>query len=193
MAIDLLYKMDSATFHYHKTVDGIAPASIQELRLAAIWHDAVYIPRFAYNEEASAKAFEHVLVQTYIPGHQLPFRIPVVKRLIEQTTLRHHLCSELALDFNVPRDVRPLLDADLASLAEDYEGFVLNQKRIVLEQTGKWCGLHKLGESAKWLKALISCRKHLFHTHVARDLFETRACDNIAKFIEEVAEAEATL
>ena len=148
------------------------------LRLAALYHDAVYIQGFTANEAASAKAFHLDVKALRLAGTSITDKeVEAVETLIRGTVIEEHLTS-CRID-----GVRAILmDADLASLGEPYEVFVQNQSNI-LEEAGYDNSQRHL--SAEFLMKFLVCRSHIFHTHACRISLEWRARENIERFASE--------
>ncbi len=163
-----------------------------ELLIAAAWHDAVYVPGFSKNEEASAAAFRVAARDIYVPQDLDRYKLSdptfserTIVRLIESTHINFHMCTDAEAISTLSPDTFPLLDADLSSLAVPYEQFVSNQQSIMREQTGILYPRYKMYESARWLSGLLDRRENIFHTTIGRHLYERRARQNISKFIKE--------
>ena len=140
----------------------------KELEYAAVFHDAVYIPGFFGNEEASAQA----LINEY-PRQDF---IKTSAELIRRTAITYHLS-----DTRLYGDIAVLLDADLSSLAADYATFKQNQINI-LNENGLDETPENLGKSSKFLVKIRYVREFIYHTDYGRANFEKSACENIAKF-----------
>ena len=76
-----------------------------------------------------------------------------------------------------------LLDADLSSLAAPYGKFVENQHNIIRENGGE-VNAENCKKSAKFLSSFVRCRKNIYHTDKARELWEASARVNIATWME---------
>jgi predicted metal-dependent HD superfamily phosphohydrolase len=161
------------------------------LFLAALWHDAVYIPGagVSVNENASAAALNSEYQRS---GNITLGRSQVVNsamNLIRGTSVEHHLSPKN------PRSShqRVLLDADLSSLADSYRLFLHDQRRILLEggydpkSTASWIGV------STFLSKLKNSRGCIFRTPKGRYLFERKALFNINWLEAKVAEQHADL
>jgi predicted metal-dependent HD superfamily phosphohydrolase len=153
----------------------------ESLILAALWHDAVYIPaaRNGVNENASAAALTH----DFNRGITV-CSIPVLHhatRLIEHTTVENHFSTDL---YGIP-ELDVLLDADLSSLAYDYTEFETAQYNILRENHFDPIVKHSRARTCNFLEALASTRKHIYRTDKARELYEEQAHYNINRFIKE--------
>lgn len=139
------------------------------LYLAAIWHDAVYVPGATDNEEKSAEALLS-MDESYTEAAEL----------IRRTTIKDHLSSEVTFENNPLLAI--LLDADLASLAtESYDKFVENQEKILMEN-----GFSKddFSISAMFLKQFL-IKRSIYRTVYGKEHFEERARRNIQRFVDE--------
>lgn len=148
------------------------------VQIAALWHDAIYIPRGHVNEMASSNALTYEWIQHKIPDH-----IPILhaaNKLIEGTTVDNHLRRD-ALD--PTSDLALLLDADLASLAAPYSVFVKNQANIIIENGGDPDKMESRVLCGNFLQAFLTCRPFIYHTDHFRDMFEPYAKENINKYI----------
>lgn len=153
------------------------------LMLAAMYHDAVYIPKAGSdaNERCSAALLENV----YAPYRSLDMRsmeedektIATAMDLICRTHVGIHLSP-----YRHEGELAILLDADLASLAVDHVSFRTNQNRIILENYGNV----KLDsqKSKDFLKQFLDCREFIYHTDKARGIFEEGARKNIQRYID---------
>ena len=146
--------------------------------LAAMWHDAIYIPRGKANEQASSDALTYEWIKNGITEY-----IPILhaaNKLIESTTVDNHLRKD-ALD---PKsDLALLLDADLSSLGAPYDVFVNNQSNIILENGGDPNKMESRVLCGNFLQAFLTCRPFIYHTDHFRDMFESHANENITKYI----------
>ncbi len=172
--------------HYHTSTHANAVAqrvlnmghNESEILLAARWHDAVYVPGApeGVNEQASASALLHIAKVQKLSTLQLAI-VQQACELILQTRMNMHMTS---LQVTEPLTAT-LLDADLASLADDYSGFAAHQRHIIWEQTGVKPTAESMAAAAAWLTSFLSCREFIFHTAMGRSL-EAPSRDNIARF-----------
>jgi predicted metal-dependent HD superfamily phosphohydrolase len=88
--------------------------------VAGMWHDAVYKVGELDNEELSAQA----LLELH------PY-MKVAADIIRKTTLMDHLSTNITSDNDPLASI--VLDADLSSLAEDYDSFLQHQLNIAME------------------------------------------------------------
>lgn len=152
------------------------------LLLAAMYHDAVYIPKAGSdaNERCSAALLENI----YDKYRRLELRDHEVNEniinhatdLIRNTHVTNHLSS-----IRLEGDLAILLDADLSSLAVDYLSFRTNQNRIIIENYG--IVERDNQKSKEFLKQFLTCREFIYHTDKAREIFESQARKNIQQYI----------
>jgi len=155
------------------------------VRIAAVWHDAVYIPRGHVNEQASSDALTYEWIENKIAEN-----IPVLhaaNKLIEGTVVANHLRTT-ALDAD--SDMALLLDADLASLGAPYDVFVGNQANIILENGGDPDKKESRILCGNFLNAFLTCRPYIYHTAAFREKYESAAKDNIRKYVKSHGSAE---
>ena len=178
------YALNSINRQYHNldhmvnvvaAVHEITSTPSDALLLAAVWHDAIYMPGAGSdaNERCSAAAlkseyfslrssdeYDHVVVQAL--DH------------IMHTVVDIHLGS-----IEIDGELAILLDADLKSLAAPYELFVETQEKIVNENGGTWAE-HKQ-KCSEFLSKFLVCREHIYHTQYGRQNWEAQACRNIRR------------
>ncbi|TDB85467.1 HD domain-containing protein [Actinomadura sp. KC216] len=148
-------------------VDELAPhaAAPDTVRLAAWFHDAVYDPERADNEERSARLAARMLADTDLPAPE----VEEVARLVELTATHAPADGD--------RDGQVLCDADLAILGSDpapyaaYAAAVREEYAFIPEE------FFRAGR-AEVLNGLLALPE-LFHTPVARERYERRARNNI--------------
>ena len=193
------YAHNTAKRYYHnaKHADMVSKALFEicepsvELVLAAIWHDAVYVPGAGSdaNERCSAAAlkaeFKNYERQGFIKvGLDFDKEFGRVCELIIGTNVQNHLAHEMfSEDFG--QDLKILLDADLYSLASDYETFVDNQRNIILENYGDPLDKNSIQMSSNFLKMFLTTRPFIYHTLEARTIWEAKARENIMKYTDE--------
>ena len=140
-------------------------AAPDAVRLAAWFHDAVYDPERADNEERSARLAARMLADTDLP----PGTVEQVVRLVELTAS------------HAPEDDDPdgqvLCDADLAILGADPEKYAAYAAAVREEYAFVPDEVFKAGR-AQVLNSLLALPK-LFHTPQARERYEERARGNI--------------
>ncbi|MFB4310461.1 HD domain-containing protein [Actinomadura sp. GTD37] len=138
------------------------PAAV---RLAAWFHDAVYDPERADNEERSAKLADRMLADTDLA----PARVREVVRLVELTTTH-------APDDD-DRNGQVLCDADLAILGAEPDAYAAYAAAVREEYAFVPDEFFRAGR-AEVLNGLLALPK-LFHTPAARERFEEHARTNI--------------
>lgn len=141
-------------------------AAPEIVRLAAWFHDAVYDPERADNEERSARLAARMLADTDLA----PEAVAQVVRLVELTATHAPASGD--------RDGQVLCDADLAILGAEpgayaaYAAAVREEYAFVPEE------FFRAGR-AEVLRGILA-QPALFHTPEARDRFEERARHNIS-------------
>lgn len=164
--------------HAVKVLNHVGYDASLSVQIAAMWHDAIYIPRGRVNEMASSNALTYEWVKNGIKDH-----IPILhaaNKLIECTTVDNHLRTT-ALD--PVSDLALLLDADLAALAAPYDVFVNNQANIIMENGGDPDKKESRVLCGNFLEAFLTCRPFIYHTDHFREMFEPHAKENINKYI----------
>jgi predicted metal-dependent HD superfamily phosphohydrolase len=142
------------------------PATV---RLAVWFHDAVYDPRRADNEDASARLAETVLASLAIPVDT----VAEVARLV-RLTARHDPAPE-------DRDGQLLCDADLAILAAPEPEYDTHAAQVRQE----YCHVEEQAFRAGRAAVLAALLGHatLFHRPALRDKWESQARINLAREI----------
>ncbi|MFD0683088.1 HD domain-containing protein [Actinomadura fibrosa] len=140
-------------------------ADADAVRLAAWFHDAVYDPERADNEERSARLAARMLADTDLPDAT----VGEVVRLVELTTT--HAPAE------DDRDGQVLCDADLAVLGAEPDAYAAYAAAVREEYAFVPEDLFRAGR-AEVLNSLLALPA-LFHTLAARHRFEERARHNI--------------
>ncbi|MEV4673098.1 MULTISPECIES: HD domain-containing protein [Actinomadura] len=135
------------------------------VRLAAWFHDAVYDPERADNEERSARLAVRMLADTDLAAAG----VQEVARLVELTTT--HAPGE------DDRNGQVLCDADLAVLGADPDQYAAYTAAVREEYAFVPDEFFAAGR-AEVLNGLLALPK-LFHTPPARERFEERARSNI--------------
>ena len=144
---------------------------------AAIWfHDAVYVPGRADNEEASAALADHALS---MGGVEQPVR-DRVRSLVLAT--RHTAVAH-------GRDPRILADIDLAILGADPYRFGIYDRAIRREYHTLPDPEYRAGRSAV-LRSFLA-RPSIYHTDAFRERYETQARANVTAALAAL-EADAT-
>ncbi|TYB46751.1 HD domain-containing protein [Actinomadura chibensis] len=140
-------------------------ANPDAVRLAAWFHDAVYDPERADNEERSARLAARMLADTDLPEPD----VERVVRLVELTAS------------HAPEDDDPdgqvLCDADLAILGADPDRYAAYAAAVREEYAFVPDEFFKAGR-AEVLNGLLALPK-LFHTPIARERYEEHARANI--------------
>ncbi|WP_026401265.1 HD domain-containing protein [Actinomadura rifamycini] len=140
-------------------------ASPDVVRLAAWFHDAVYDPERADNEERSARLADRMLTDTDLP----PGDVARVVRLVELTAAHAPDPGD--------RDGRVLCDADLAILGAAPDAYAAYAAAVREEYAFVPEELYRAGR-AQVLESLLALPS-LFNTPPARARFEEAARHNI--------------
>lgn len=151
----------------------VHPATV----VAAIWHDAIYIPGSKVNEQASADALRYEF-RVYKPHANIA---EAAALLVEQTKISDHLTSE-----HKSGQIAYLLDADIHSLGlptRQFSKFITNQENILVEN-GAPINKENLKKCAEFLSQFLTVREHIYHTPYFRHKYESLARSNIKKLME---------
>ena len=140
------------------------------VRLAAWFHDAVYDPSRADNEERSARLAGRMLADTDLPEDT----VAEVVRLVELT--RTHDPQE------DDRNGQVLCDADLAILGSDPDRYAAYASAVREEYGFVPDDLYEAGR-AEVLTGLLA-HPTLFHTPLGRERFEAQARRNLETELE---------
>ncbi|WP_149263523.1 HD domain-containing protein [Actinomadura sp. K4S16] len=135
------------------------------VRLAAWFHDAVYDPERADNEERSARLAARMLADTDLPE-------PVVAQVVRLVELTAAHAPEEG-----DRDGQVLCDADLAVLGAEPEEYAAYAAAVREEYAFVPDEFFRAGR-AEVLNGLLALPR-LFHTPAARERFEERARNNM--------------
>jgi predicted metal-dependent HD superfamily phosphohydrolase len=135
------------------------------VRLAAWFHDAVYDPQRADNEERSARLASRMLADTDLPDDT----VAEVARLVRLT--------ETHAPDDDDRNGHVLCDADLAILGSDSERYAAYTAAVREEYAFVPEEFYRAGR-AEVLRGLLELPT-LFHTPAARDRFESQARRNM--------------
>ncbi|MFB4297094.1 HD domain-containing protein [Actinomadura sp. NTSP31] len=135
------------------------------VRLAAWFHDAVYDPERADNEERSARLAARMLADTDLPAAT----VGEVVRLVELTATHAPEPGD--------RAGQVLCDADLAILGADPDRYAAYAAAVREEYAFVPEDLFRAGR-AEVLNGLLALPR-LFHTATARERYEERARRNI--------------
>jgi predicted metal-dependent HD superfamily phosphohydrolase len=143
-----------------------------ELVLAALYHDAIYMPGAPGNEEQSAEVLG-------IDAEEAGISMYAVERsqdMIRATKISDHMTNKRLIGSQAI-----LMDADLYSLSVPYSEFVQNQHNIIQENGGELVP-ENFKKSAEFLTKLAYSRDKLYHTDGARYRWEEFAQSNIRKW-----------
>ncbi|MEU0049473.1 hypothetical protein ABZ299_18865 [Streptomyces sp. NPDC006184] len=153
-------------------VDTLAPCAADPdvVRLAAWFHDAVYLPERSENEERSARLAERALPEAGVPGA----KTAEVARLVRLTVTHDPAASD--------RDGQVLCDADLAVLAAPPSAYAAYTARIREEYHFVPDAAFRTGRSAV-LRQLLELPS-LFRTPYGQEHWEATARHNLAGELE---------
>jgi predicted metal-dependent HD superfamily phosphohydrolase len=138
----------------------IAPAAPLEVDVALWFHDAIYDPRAHDNEEKSAALMLDEI------GDSAKAAVPLV------LATKHAAVPET-------EEARIVVDADLSILGADVETFDTYERAVREEYSFVPDDAFRAGR-AHVLKSFLD-RATIFSTPVARDLWEARARENMAR------------
>jgi predicted metal-dependent HD superfamily phosphohydrolase len=187
------YMVNAALRMYHNTMHAtLVVQAVNELTgydpslallIAAQWHDAVYFPNAGSdaNERCSSAALgiaARELARSVELSKEQKDAVNKAQDLIEYTAVKYHLHET-----RIGGELGILLDADLSSLAAPYGKFVDNQHYIIQENGGVITA-ENCKKSAEFLRHFLKCRKYIYHTDKARELWESKARVNIATWME---------
>ncbi|SDL17123.1 HD domain-containing protein [Streptomyces indicus] len=147
------------------------------VRLAAWFHDAVYLPERSENEERSARLAERALAEAGLA----PADVAEVARLV-RLTVTHAPGPE-------DRNGQVLCDADLAVLASAPEAYAAYTRAVREEYAFVPEDAFRTGR-AQILAQLLALPR-LFHTPQGADEWEPRARANLRKELAELGAAPA--
>lgn len=187
-----LYLRNNLEYHNWQHITGVAnarrihfdtPAS-QELEMAILWHDAIYVPGApaSFNEIMSAAKLENTIVRLDL---KVDFNIDKVKEIIIGTTT-----SNYTTDKPIPRsqELMEMMDCDLSSLGnKDYDAFETLQDYVIEEFVGSLVQYNK-ERAANFRKlraeflAKIAAKEYIYQTLEMRRALEKNARANIKKF-----------
>lgn len=179
------YNVDNSLRKYHNlnhaltvmdAIQVINPRAAFHMAIAALYHDAVYVPGAGSdaNERCSAAALAVDWAKCRFSSDH-----PVLKKaqkLIANTSVEHHLSQH-----RVTTELGVLLDADLYSFTADHNAFVTNQSNII-EENGGTVGPDTLRKCALFLQQFLTVRSHIYHSDYARENWEPLARANIEWF-----------
>ncbi|MFF4118431.1 HD domain-containing protein [Streptomyces sp. NPDC001714] len=146
------------------------------VRLAAWFHDAVYLPDRSENEERSARLAERALPEAGLPARQTA----EVARLVRLTVTHDPAPGD--------RNGEVLCDADLAILAAPPSGYAAYTAEVREEYHFVPSDAFRAGRSAI-LRQLLDL-PHLFRTPYGRTEWEPTARYNLAAELEMLSTAE---
>lgn len=167
----LLYHNYNHTFAVTCAVDILTaqlstdPYMKDQLLLAAIYHDSVYVPGNKNNEELSS----NLLLSRYS-------NCLMASDYIKQTSIPWHLSDFIYKD-NEPMSI--LLDADLILMSASYSTFEKAQFDILKEN---YLTEKDVIKSVDFLKTFVN-KGYVYRTEQYRKTSENNAMSNIQKFI----------
>jgi len=189
---DLLRRWDHPSRHYHDVehladvlaaVDrlvadpsgrrGVQELDLAAVRLAAWFHDAVYEGQPGDDEEASACLAESVLADLGVPD----VRVRRVAELVRMTAAHRPDDGDV--------EAALLCDADLAVLGSEGERYRRYTAAVRAEYAHVPEPAFRAGRAAV-LRALVE-QPQLYRTPAAREAWEDRARENVARELAELA------
>lgn len=184
------YNFNSGNRYYHNIHHALRVSSLVSwhdstaLKIAALWHDAIYIPGSSVNEIASADALRYEWKKLAIENDTEILNTACF--LITETTVNNHLrSSRIEGSYERQELTAILLDADLRSLADPYIDFRTNQDNIIRENGGNPFVREDNRKCAEFLSKFLTCREYIYHTDIDRELHETNARQNITRYMQE--------
>lgn len=162
--------------HYREVAEGPGWNQPEEVRLAVLYHDAVYEAGRKDNEARSADlAIEHI--RRWLPDSGID-----AARVVEliDLTARHGVLAPLDVD----RDAALFLDCDMAILAADAAAFSAYDRGIAAEYRGHvpaW--LFKL-DRRRFLKALLA-KERIFLSDWFHERVDAQARINLRRAVTE--------
>lgn len=159
-------------------------------RLAALYHDAVYVIGSADNESKSADEMWRVVYDSIPEGE------PITKELNDCVDKAAALINATAhhtthLGFFTDWDSMLFLDCDMLGFASDWDEFQSNNRNIDKEfSMSVSFNAEKYAEGRiAFLNALY--RKGIFRSPYIRKLYEKQAKDNLRRYLTELGSTEA--
>ena len=165
--------------HYQAVADGPGWAQPAEVRLAVLYHDAVYEPGRRDNESRSA-AFALEEIARWLPDAGLDGQR--VAALIE---LSAHHGQHRPRDFDgLPSadDTRHFLDCDMAILGAEPEAFDAYDRAIAAEYRGQLPGWLFRFNRRRFLKTLLA-RPRIYLSDFFHDRFDAQARANLRRCV----------
>jgi predicted metal-dependent HD superfamily phosphohydrolase len=143
----------------------------RETFLGLLFHDAVYVPGAADNEEASAALALEACAQ-WLPGAGID--APYVAHLVRLTARHGHLAPS-----DVSAEEALLLDCDMAVLGGAREAYDAYECGVAQEYAALPPELYAAGRR-RFLEGLLA-REHLYLSPRFRERFEHRARENLQR------------
>lgn len=165
--------------HYRAVADGPGWAQPREVRLAVLYHDAVYEPGRRDNESRSA-GFALEEIARWLPDAGVDGAR--VAALIELTA-RHgqHRPGDFDAD-PAADDVRHFLDCDMAILGAEPDAFDAYDRAIAAEYRGHVPGWLFRTNRRRFLKALLA-RPRIYLSGFFHDRFDAQARANLRRCV----------
>ena len=164
--------------HYDEVASGPGWEQPEEVRLAVLYHDAIYEAGRKDNEARSAElAVAHIA--RWLPGRGID-----AARVAELINLTARHGSLVPGDVGVDRDAALFLDCDMAILAADETTFAAYDRGITAEYRGHvpaW--LFKLNRR-RFLKGLLS-KERIFLSGWFHERLDTKARINLRRAVTE--------
>lgn len=165
--------------HYQAVAEGPGWAQPLEVRLAVLYHDAVYEPGRGDNESRSA-AFALEEIARWLPDAALDGQR--VAALIELTA-RHGQYAPGDFDGSpAADDTRHFLDCDMAILGAEPDAFDAYDRAIAAEYRGQVPGWLFRINRRRFLKALLA-RPRIYLSDFFHDRFDAQARANLRRHV----------
>lgn len=165
--------------HYDDVAAGPGWAQPDEVRLAVLYHDAIYVPGRKDNERLSAQ-FAQAQIRQWLPGTAVDGAR--VAALIELTARHGQLAPEDVGDTPVDGDTRHFLDCDMAILGAAPAVFDAYDRAIATEYRGHVPGWLFRTNRRRFLKALLG-RPRIFLSDFFHARYDAAARSNLRRAI----------
>lgn len=174
--------------------DGDSPHDLAAVRLAALFHDAVYQPQSHDNEAASsvlaAECARQLGWSDARAGHVAAMVLATAGHTEPQRADGHHDSADASEAVaRAAADTAVLLDADLSVLAADSSVYAAYTKGVRAEYAHVADDAWQVGR-ARILRGLLA-HHHLYSTPFARERWEARARANLLGELAELEELAA--
>lgn len=165
--------------HYDEVAAGPGWAQPDEVRLAVLYHDAIYVPGRKDNERLSAR-FAEAQIRQWLPGAAVD--TARVATLIELTARHGQFAPEDFSDTPVDSDTRHFLDCDMAILGAAPAVFDAYDRAIATEYRSHVPGWLFRTNRRRFLKALLG-RPRIFLSDFFHARYDAAARSNLRRAI----------